>query len=55
MSTRKDENNNEDSNFFEGLGNIYGGVKDTVWGKAVPQMSKDAGGFYDTSFWDPSQ
>ena len=55
MSTRKDENNNEDSNFFEGLGNIYGGAKDTLWGTSVPQMSKDAGGFYDTSFWDPSQ
>ena len=55
MSTLENENNNKDSNFFEGLGNIYGGAKDTVWGKAVPQMSKDAGGFYDTSFWDPSQ
>ena len=55
MSILENENNNKDSNFFEGLGNIYGGVKDTVWGKAVPQMSKDAGGFYDTSFWDPSQ
>ena len=55
MSTRKDENNNEGNDFFEGLGNIYGSAKDTVWGKAVPQMSKDAGGFYDTSFWDPSQ
>ena len=55
MSTRKEENNNKDSNFFEGLGNIYGGAKDTIWGKSVPQMSKDAGGFYDTNFWDPSQ
>ena len=55
MSTLENENNNKDSNFFEGLGNIYGSAKDTVWGKAVPQMSKDAGGFYDTSFWDPSQ
>ena len=55
MSTRKDENNNEGNNFLDGLGSIYDGAKDTVWGKAVPQMSKDAGGFYDTSFWDPSQ
>ena len=55
MSILENENNNKDNNFFEGLGNIYGSVKDTVWGKAVPQMSKDAGGFYDTSFWDPSQ
>ena len=55
MLILENENNNKDSNFFEGLGNIYGSAKDTVWGKAVPQMSKDAGGFYDTSFWDPSQ
>ena len=55
MSILENENNNKDSIFFEGLGNIYGSAKDTVWGKAVPQMSKDAGGFYDTSFWDPSQ
>ena len=55
MSTLENENKNQSNDFFEGLGNIYGGVKDTVWGKAVPQMSKDAGGFYDTSFWDPSQ
>ena len=39
----------------EGLGNIFGKAKDTIWGKAVPQMNKDAGGFYDTSFWDASQ
>ena len=55
MSTRKDENNSYGSSVLDGLGNIYGSAKDTVWGKAVPQMSKDAGGFYDTSFWDPSQ
>ena len=55
MSTRKIENKSQGNNFLDGLGSIYGSVKDTVWGKAVPQMSKDAGGFYDTSFWDPSQ
>ena len=55
MSTLENENKNQRNDFFEGLGNIYGGAKDTVLGKAVPQMSKDAGGFYDTSFWDPSQ
>ena len=56
MSTRKDGNNSQSNNdWLDGLGSIYGSVKDTVWGKAVPQMSKDAGGFYDTSFWDPSQ
>ena len=55
MSTLENENKNQGNDFFEGLGNIYGGAKDTIWGKAVPQMSKDAGGFYDTSFWDPSQ
>ena len=55
MSTRKDENNNEGNNFFEGLGNIYGGAKDTFWGTSVPQMSKDAGGFYNTDFFSPEQ
>ena len=39
----------------EGLGNLFSGIKDTLWGKAVPQMNKGAGGFYDTSFWDNSQ
>ena len=56
MSTRKEEENNSYwSSVSDGLGNIYGSAKDTVWGTSVPQMSKDAGGFYDTSFWDPSQ
>ena len=55
MSTLENENNNEGNNFFEGLGNIYGSAKDTVWGKAVPQMSKDAGGFYKMDFWNDSQ
>ena len=51
MSTRKEENNSYDGSFGKGLGSI----KDTIWGKSVPIMNKDAGGFYDTSFWDPSQ
>ena len=55
MSTRKDENNSYGSSVLDGLGSIYGSAKDTLWGKSVPQMSKDAGGFYDTSFWDSSQ
>ena len=55
MSTRKDENNSYGSSVLDGLGSVYGGIKDTVWGKAVPRMNKDAGGFYDTSFWDNSQ
>ena len=55
MSTRKDENNSYGSSVLDGLGSIYGSAKDTLWGKAVPRMNKDAGGFYDTSFWDNSQ
>ncbi len=55
MSTRKDENNSYGSSVLDGLGSIYGSAKDTLWGKAIPQMSKDAGGFYDTNFWDNSQ
>ena len=56
MSTRKEENNNQsNSGWLDGLGSYYNSAKDTFWGKAVPQMNKDAGGFYDTSFWDASQ
>ena len=55
MSTRKEENNSYDGSFGDGLGSIFGKAKDTIWGKSVPMMNKDAGGFYDTSFWDPSQ
>ena len=55
MSTRKEENKNYDSGFGKGLGSIFGNAKDTIWGKSVPIMSKDAGGFYDTNFWNPSQ
>ena len=51
MSTRKEENNSYGSSFGKGLGSI----KDTIWGKSVPIMNKDAGGFYDTDFWDASQ
>lgn len=51
MSTRKEENNSYDGSFVKGLGSI----KDTIWGKSVPIMNKDAGGFYDTNFWNPSQ
>ena len=55
MSTREEENNSYGNDWLDGLGSIYGSVKDTVWGKTVPQMNKDAGGFYDTSFWDAPQ
>ena len=55
MSTQKSENKNQSNNFVDGLGSIYGSVKDTVWGKAVPKMNSNSGGFYDTSFWNPEQ
>ena len=51
MSTREEENNSYDGSFGKGLGSI----KDTIWGKSVPIMNKDAGGFYNTDFWDASQ
>jgi hypothetical protein len=38
-----------------GLGNLFSGIKDTIWGKAAPMMSKDAGGFYKMDFWNDSQ
>ena len=55
MSTREEENNSYGSSFGDGLGSIYGKAKDTIWGKSVPIMNKDAGGFYNTDFWDASQ
>lgn len=55
MSTRKEENNNYGSSFGDGLGSIFGKTKDTIFGKSVPIMNKDAGGFYNTDFWDASQ
>ena len=55
MSTRKEENSNYGSSFGEGLGSIFGNAKDTIWGKSVPIMNKDAGGFYKMDFWDAPQ
>ena len=51
MSTREEENNSYGSSFGDGLGSI----KDTIWGKSVPIMNKDAGGFYKMDFWNDSQ
>ena len=51
MSTREEENNSYDGSFGKGLGSI----KDTIWGKSVPIMNKDAGGFYKMDFWNDSQ
>ena len=51
MSTRKEENNNYGISFGKGLDSI----KDTIWGKSVPMMNKDAGGFYKTDFWTDPQ
>ena len=51
MSTRKEENNSYDGSFGKGLGSI----KDTILGKSVPIMNKDAGGFYKMDFWNDSQ
>lgn len=39
----------------EGLGNLFSGIKDTIWGKSVPIMNKDAGGFYKMDFWNDNQ
>lgn len=55
MATPTKENNSQSNSFVDGLGSIYGSAKDTIWGKAVPQMNKGAGGVYDTSFWDAPQ
>ena len=43
-----------DSN-SSGLGPIFGKAKDIIWGKSVPMMNKDAGGFYKMDFFNPDQ
>ena len=55
MSTREEENNSYGGSFGDGLGSIFGKAKDTIWGKSVPIMNSDAGGFYKMDFWNPSQ
>lgn len=55
MSTREEENNSYGSSFGDGLGSIFGKAKDTIWGESVPMMNKDAGGFYNTDFWNADQ
>ena len=55
MSTREEENKSYGSSFGDGLGSIFGKTKDTIWGKSVPMMNKDAGGYYNTDFWDAAQ
>ena len=55
MSTREEESNNYSSGFGDGLGSIYGKTKDTIWGKSIPTMDTDAGGFYNTDFWNDTQ
>ena len=55
MSTRKEKNKSQSNEWLDGLGYISGKAKDTILGKSVPIMNKDAGGFYNTDFWNPSQ
>ena len=55
MSTRKEENNSYGSSALDGLGSIYDTAKDTFWGKDVSIMNADAGGFYNTDFWNADQ
>ena len=51
MSTREEENKSQSNGWLDGLGSIY----DTIWGKSVPIMNKDAGGFYQMDFFNPDQ
>lgn len=55
MSTRENINNNQEISFTDSLGNFYNTAKDAIWGKAVPLMNTDAGGFYKMDFWNESQ
>ena len=51
MSTRKDENNNQGNNFLEGLGSIYDGAKDFVWGSPTYSLTKNSEGVYNADLW----
>ena len=55
MSTRRDENYSQGSDWLDGLGSYYNSAKDALWGKTVPIMNSDAGGFYKMDFWNDSQ
>ena len=55
MSTQQVTNNNQGKSFTDSLGSYYKGAKDMIWGKSVPMMNKDAGGIYNTDFWDAAQ
>ena len=55
MSTREDTTKNQEISFTDSLGNYYNTAKDSLWGKSVPIMNKDAGGFYKMDFWNDSQ
>ena len=53
MSISGNKKNNEDSGFFDGLGSIYGSVKDTVWGKPAYSLTKNSEGVYNADLWGP--
>ena len=55
MSTREEESNNYSSGFGDSLGSAFGKTKDFIWGKSIPVMNTDAGGFYNTDFWNATQ
>ena len=55
MSTRNEESSNQSLGLLDSLGSYYNSAKDTLWGKSVPIMNSDAGGFYNTDFWNADQ
>ena len=55
MSTQQVTNNNQEKSFTDSLGSYYNTAKDAIWGKSVPMMNKDAGGYYKVDFWNDNQ
>ena len=51
MSTRKEENNSQSSGWSDGLGSIYDGAKDFVWGSPTYNLTKNGEGVYNADLW----
>ena len=51
MSTRKEENNSYGSGWSDGLGSIYDGAKDFVWGTPTYSLTKNSEGVYNADLW----
>ena len=51
MSTRKEENSSQSSGWLDGLGSIYDGAKDFVWGTPTYSLTKNSEGVYNADLF----